>query len=108
MHGPRGITLPRVFAVLLALYIVLEFAFHADVWADLVFIALAVVATILAYRLARRSIWSLRNRLYVTWFFIGVVPILLILALAASGTWIVCGQVAAHLVNSELDRRAAS
>ncbi len=72
-----------------------------------VFIVLAVIGTILAYRLARKSIWSLRNRLYVTWFFIGVVPILLILALAASGTWIVCGQVAAHLVNSELDRRAA-
>jgi sigma-B regulation protein RsbU (phosphoserine phosphatase) len=107
MNGPRGVTLPRVFGALLGLFIVLEFAFHADVWADLVFIVLAVIGTILAYRMARKSIWSLRNRLYVTWFFIGVVPILLILALAASGTWIVCGQVAAHLVDSELDRRAA-
>lgn len=108
MKASRGVTLPRVFGVLLALYLLLEFAFHANGWADLVFIALAVVGAILAYRLARKSIWSLRNRLYVTWFFIGVVPILLILALAATGTWIVCGQVAAHLVNSELDRRAAS
>jgi len=108
MNALRGVTLPRVFGALLALYLVLEFALHADVWADLIFVVLAVAGTILAWRLARRSIWSLRNRLYVTWFFIGVVPILLILALAASGTWIVCGQVAAHLVNSELDRRAAA
>jgi sigma-B regulation protein RsbU (phosphoserine phosphatase) len=108
MNALRGVTLPRVFGALLALYVVLEFAFHADVWADLIFVVLAVAGTILALRLARKSIWSLRNRLYVTWFFIGVVPILLILALAASGTWIVCGQVAAHLVNSELDRRAAA
>ena len=108
MNALRGVTLPRVFGALLALYVVLEFAFHADAWADLIFVVLAVTGTILAWRLARKSIWSLRNRLYVTWFFIGVVPILLILALAASGTWIVCGQVAAHLVNSELDRRAAA
>lgn len=108
MNALRGVTLPRVFGALLALYVVLEFALHADVWADLIFVVLTVAGTILAWRLARSSIWSLRNRLYVTWFFIGVVPILLILALAASGTWIVCGQVAAHLVNSELDRRAAA
>ena len=62
----------------------------------------------LASRLIRKSIWRLRNRLYVTWVFIGVVPIILILALAASGTWIVAGQVAVYLVSSELERRAAS
>jgi sigma-B regulation protein RsbU (phosphoserine phosphatase) len=108
MSVSRQLTLPRVFAALLALYLILQFVLHSVVWADLLFIALAVIGTILALRLIRRSIWSLRNRLYVTWFFIGVVPILLILALAATGTWIVSGQVAAHLVTSELDRRAAS
>ena len=105
---PRWVTLPRVFAALLVLYVIFEWGLRAETAADLLFIVLAIAGTFLAFRLLRKSIWRLRNRLYVTWFFIGVVPILLILALAASGTWIVSGQVAAYLVSSELERRAAS
>lgn len=52
-------------------------------------------------------IWRLRNRLMVTYVFIGGVPILLILALSFLGSWIVVGQVATYLVSSELSRRAA-
>jgi sigma-B regulation protein RsbU (phosphoserine phosphatase) len=52
-------------------------------------------------------IWRLRNRLMVTYLFIGAVPIVLILALAYCGAWIVVGQVATYLVGSELQRRAA-
>jgi sigma-B regulation protein RsbU (phosphoserine phosphatase) len=54
-----------------------------------------------------RLIWYLRNRLIVTYMFIGAVPILLILALAYCGAWIVVGQMATYLVTSELNRRAA-
>jgi sigma-B regulation protein RsbU (phosphoserine phosphatase) len=104
----RWVTLPRVFAALLVLYVLLEWGFSAETAADLVFVLLAVAGILLAFRLMRKSIWRLRNRLYVTWVFIGVVPIVLILALAASGIWIVAGQVAVYLVSSELDRRAAS
>ncbi len=53
-----------------------------------------------------RLIWRLRDRLIVTYLFIGAVPILLILVLAYSGAYIVVGQVAAYLVSSELTRRA--
>jgi sigma-B regulation protein RsbU (phosphoserine phosphatase) len=53
-----------------------------------------------------RLIWRLRDRLIVTYLFMGAVPILLILALAYSGAYIVVGQVAAYLVSSELNRRA--
>jgi len=53
-----------------------------------------------------RLIWSLRNRLIVTYMFMGAVPIVLILALAYCGAWIVVGQVATYLVGSELNRRA--
>jgi sigma-B regulation protein RsbU (phosphoserine phosphatase) len=58
----------------------------------------------------RRShlIWRLRNRLMVTYVFIGAVPIVLILALSYFGAWIVVGQVATYLVSSELNRRTAS
>lgn len=55
-----------------------------------------------------RLIWRLRNRLIVTYVFIGAVPIVLILALSYLGAWIVVGQVATYLVRSELNRRAAS
>src|SRR5580658_335223 len=108
MSAPQWATLPRVFAALLVLYVVLEWGFRADAAADLVFLVLAITAIWLAFRLMRKSIWRLRNRLYVTWIFIGVVPIVLILALAAIGTYIVTGQVAVYLVSSELDRRAES
>ncbi len=54
-----------------------------------------------------RLIWHLRNRLIVTYMFIGAVPIVLILALAYCGAWIVVGQMATYLVSSELSRRAA-
>ncbi|MDQ1470585.1 MAG: phosphoserine phosphatase RsbU/P [Bryobacterales bacterium] len=58
----------------------------------------------------RRShlIWRLRNRLMVTYVFIGAVPIVLVLALSFFGAWIVVGQVATYLVRSELDRRTTA
>jgi phosphoserine phosphatase RsbU/P len=102
------VTLPRVFAALLVLYAVLEWGLKTDWAADLVFVVLAIAGLFLAFRLMRKSIWRLRNRLYITWVFIGVVPIVLILALAGIGIWIVTGQVAVYLVSSELERRAAS
>jgi sigma-B regulation protein RsbU (phosphoserine phosphatase) len=70
------------------------------------------VGLVLAFRLmrflARQSIWRLRNRLMVTYLFIGVMPVVLILILVGIGGWIVAGQVAVFLVSAELDRRAES
>src|ERR1700719_604525 len=68
-----------------------------------------ILGFILIFRLmrylARQSIWRLRNRLIVTYLFIGVMPVALILTLVGVGGWIVAAQVAVFLVNSELDRR---
>jgi sigma-B regulation protein RsbU (phosphoserine phosphatase) len=100
--------LPRAFAGLLVLYAVFQWVLRAHAWADLIFTALAITGTFLAFRLIRKSIWRLRNRLYLTWVFIGVVPIVLMFSLALAGAWIVAGQVATHLVSSELERRAES
>src|SRR5579863_3256932 len=105
---PRWVTLPRAFAALLVLYAVFEWVFRSEALADLLFVALAITGTFLAVRLIRKSIWRLRNRLYVNWVFIGIVPIVLMFALAFAGAWIVAGQVATHLVSSELEKRAAS
>jgi len=52
-----------------------------------------------------KLIWRVRNRLIVTYVFISIVPIALILLLAFFGTWIVAGQIATYLVSSELARR---
>jgi sigma-B regulation protein RsbU (phosphoserine phosphatase) len=73
-------------------------------------LVLVTGGVLLGARLALRHsrlIWRLRNRLIVTYVFVGVVPIVLILALAFLGTWIVTGQIATYLVSSELSRRAA-
>jgi phosphoserine phosphatase RsbU/P len=105
------VTLVRVFGVLLALFLVLEWVVKAEGLATIVAIGAVVIGAILGFRLIRRvirkSIWRLRYRLIVTYVFIGVVPIVLILTLAVLGTWIVVGQVAVYLVSSELERRAA-
>jgi sigma-B regulation protein RsbU (phosphoserine phosphatase) len=74
--------------------------------------ALVVVAAILlvryGQRLLKRVIWRLRNRLVVAYLFIAVIPILLIVMLTASTARFLGGQLAVHLVNSELDRRSTS
>jgi sigma-B regulation protein RsbU (phosphoserine phosphatase) len=101
----------RLFVALLALYVVLEWILKAEGLATFFAFVLVIVGLILAVRLIRhvirKSIWRLRYRLIVTYVFIGVVPIVLILILAVLGTWIVVGQVAVYLVSSELERRAA-
>ena len=55
--------------------------------------------------LTRKAIWRLRNRLLVTYLFIAVVPLSLIVTLAALGAYATGSQIAVHLMSSELDRR---
>src|SRR3954466_10492505 len=106
MPARRIVTLPRTFLALLILY-ALGWVLHSTALMVLVFLPLMGVGAMLSFRLVRKSIWRLRNRLYVTYIFIGVVPIVLILLLTGFGTYIVTGQVAAYLVSAELQRRAA-
>jgi phosphoserine phosphatase RsbU/P len=76
----------------------------------LFWIAFAVVAVYYLLRLvgvfAQRVLWSLRRRLIVTYVFIAIVPILLILGLVYISTAMVNGQLAAFLVASKLKARA--
>ncbi|HEV2348672.1 MAG TPA: SpoIIE family protein phosphatase [Terriglobia bacterium] len=55
----------------------------------------------------QKLLWRLRRRLAVTYVFIAVVPIFLILFLVALGTWLVNSQFASYLVASKLRDRAA-
>jgi len=67
----------------------------------------AAVAIKHAARLVRRGIWRLRNRLVVSYLFIAVVPILLLLILAETGAYVLSSQVGAYLLNAEMERRMA-
>jgi len=59
---------------------------------------------ILAYRWLRtRLLWRLRNRLIVTYVFIGVIPALLLLSMGAISVYLFSGQFANYVVTSELN-----
>ena len=84
---------------------------HVGVLSALVTLVLVSIGIVEGARLTLRHsrlIWRLRNRLIVTYVFVGVVPIVLILVLTFLGMWIVVGQIATYLVTSELNRRAVA
>src|SRR5581483_7993773 len=91
--------------VLAAIDVALRFLAPGSGFTLLINIALYITAIVVAVRLARRfigrAIWRLRNRLIVAYLFIAVVPIILILALAAIAIYMVTGQVAVYLASSE-------
>ena len=97
------------FIVLLIAEVVISWIAPSSGWALAIELALAVATIWLAIRVLRRAagyaVWRLRNRLLVTYLFIAVVPILLIVSLAVTGGEFLARQMAVFLVTSELDRR---
>ncbi len=53
--------------------------------------------------LSSRLLWRLRNRLIVTYVFIGVIPLVLLSTLALGGLYLSAGQFATFIVTSRLD-----
>jgi phosphoserine phosphatase RsbU/P len=75
------------------------------------FLSFGVVAlfAILAYRwLKARLLWRLRNRLIVTYVFIGVIPAALLIVMALFTIYLFAGQFANFVVISELNSRLRS
>ncbi len=104
-----GVTAPRVFALLCVVsLLLLYFGKSAGLTGLAAIIVGAVLLLRIARKLIRQTIWRLRNRLVMTYVFIAVVPVVLILVLVGIGTYFVAGQVAVYLVQSELDRRIAA
>jgi sigma-B regulation protein RsbU (phosphoserine phosphatase) len=99
----------RIFFVLVLLDILLGLVAPKSEWFGLIRLLAIIFGFIVLFRLIRigikRAIWRLRNRLLVTYMFIAVVPVTLIVALAALGAWTLTNQFALYLVTSELDRR---
>ena len=72
----------------------------------MIFLSLLVVVLggVLASRwLSARLLWRLRNRLIVTYIFIGVIPLALLITLAVGGFYLSAGQFATFIVTSRLD-----
>jgi sigma-B regulation protein RsbU (phosphoserine phosphatase) len=68
-----------------------------------------VLSTILAFRwLKRRILWRLRNRLIVTYVFIGVIPAVLLISMAGITLYGLAGQFAVFVLTSEIQSQLRS
>ena len=75
-----------------------------DVWVVLLTCGLVVLASILGLRwFRRRFMWRLRNRLFVTYVFIGVIPLVLVVAMALIAGYLFAGQFATFLATSDIN-----
>ena len=82
---------------------------HLGGWVGFLVFMAAVLFSILAFRwLKRRILWRLRNRLIVTYVFIGVIPVILLVAMAGFSLFLFAGQFASFVVISELNAQLRS
>ena len=72
-------------------------------WATFLVFVFAVCAMLIGLRWVRRQLmWRLRNRLIVTYVFIGVIPVILLLAMAFLAGYLFAGQFATYVAMSDL------
>ena len=72
-------------------------------WANFVLYVFIVCGLLMGLRwLRRRMLWRLRNRLIVTYTFIGVIPIILLGAMALIAGYLFAGQFATYVASAEL------
>ncbi len=50
-----------------------------------------------------KMLWRLRNRLIVTWVFVGVIPVVLLVGLTAGSLYLFAGQFATFIVTTQLN-----
>jgi sigma-B regulation protein RsbU (phosphoserine phosphatase) len=100
--------LEKTVALLAALSALIELFRARGLLAGLVEFLAVLAGFALAIRYVRRALlvlmWRLRHRLLITYLFIGVVPVLLLLTMAALAAYIFYGQVATYLVGTEVER----
>lgn len=73
-------------------------------WTGLLGFVFCVLLVFLALRWFRNHVmWSVRNRLIVTYLFIGVVPVTLVLFMAFLSAYFLAGQFSAYLTVSEIE-----
>src|SRR5436305_499916 len=75
----------------------------------LVIIPFAILFAIRGFlQIKRHSLWSLRNRLLLTYGLFGVLPLILVFTLVGLGSWALMNELAIYLASSALDRRIDS
>ncbi len=86
-----------------------SFAASLGGWTLFLSIVVGTFACVLGARwAASRLLWRLRNRLIVTYVFIGVIPLLLLASLAGLAFYLFSGQFAAYILTSKLDSELRS
>jgi sigma-B regulation protein RsbU (phosphoserine phosphatase) len=82
---------------------------HLGGWIGFLSFLAIVLFSVLAFRwLKRRVLWRLRNRLIVTYVFIGVIPAVLLVTMALITLYGLAGQFAVFVVTSEIDSQLRS
>ena len=82
---------------------------HLGGWVSFLTFLACVLFFILAFRwVKRRILWRLRNRLIVTYMFIGVIPAVLLIAMGIITLYGLGGQFAVFVVTSEKDAQLRS
>src|SRR5271167_458540 len=72
-------------------------------WTGFILYVFIVCGIFMGFRWVRqRLLWRLRNRLIVTYTFIGVIPILLLVAMALIAGYLFAGQFATYVASAEL------
>lgn len=82
---------------------------HLGGWVEFLTFLAVVLFSVLAFRwLRRRVLWRLRNRLIVTYVFIGVIPAVLLVTMALVTLYGLAGQFAVFVVTSDINSRLRS
>ncbi len=82
---------------------------HLGGWVSFLTFLACVLFFILAFRwIKRRILWRLRNRLIVTYVFIGVIPAVLLIAMGLITLYGLGGQFAVFVVTSEINAQLRS
>jgi len=78
-------------------------------WVSFLSFLVIVLFSILAFRWIRaKALWRLRNRLIVTYVFIGFIPLVLLVALALGSFYLFAGQFATFIVTTGLNSELSS
>ncbi len=86
-----------------------SFGLALSVWIGILSSLAIIFFALLAFRwLKAKVLWRLRNRLIVTYIFIGVIPVVLLVANTSITIYLFAGQFANFVVTSELGSRLRS
>src|SRR6266850_6386347 len=76
-----------------------------DLFTFFFIVFLVLLALTLIRPLMRKVVWRVRNRLLVTYFLIGALPLVLVFVIVSLGLYLLLAQAANYLLTTELDQR---